>query len=110
MKALPFAGQIVFDGHEKYISDKRKKASGRRAMTNIEIYSQPTCPACNELKEYLKNKGIRFEDHDIISDYKALEEMLHVHKVRVTPLIVIGGKKLVGFDVEELEKALAENK
>lgn len=79
-------------------------------MANIKIYSQPTCPACNELKEYLKNRGVSFVDYDIISDYNALEEMLHVHKVRVTPLIVIGDKKLVGFDVEELEKLLAENK
>ncbi len=79
-------------------------------MASIKIFSQPTCPACNELKEYLKGKNIRFEDHDIISDNDALEEMLHVHKVRVTPLTIIGDKKLIGFNVEELEKALAENK
>lgn len=79
-------------------------------MANIQIFSQPTCQACNELKEYLKNRGVSFVDYDIISDYNALEEMLHVHKVRVTPLIIIGDKKLVGFDVEELEKLLAENK
>ncbi len=78
-------------------------------MAKVKIFSQPTCPACNELKEYLKNKNIPFEDHDIISDDKALEEMIHVHKVRVTPLIIIGDKKLIGFDVEEIEKALAAN-
>ncbi len=78
-------------------------------MAKIEIFSQPTCPACNELKEYLKNKGVPFEDHDILSDDKALDTMLHVHKVRVTPLVIVGGKKLIGFNVEELEKALAEN-
>ncbi len=78
-------------------------------MVKIKIFSQPTCSACNELKEYLKGKGVPFEDRDIISDDEALEEMLHVHKVRVTPLILIGDKKLVGFDVEKLEKALAEN-
>lgn len=79
-------------------------------MAKIKIYSQPTCPACNELKEYLKGKNIPFEDHDILSDDAALEEMLHVHKVRVTPLTIIGDKIIVGFNVEELEKALAENK
>jgi glutaredoxin-like YruB-family protein len=79
-------------------------------MATVKIFSQPTCPACNELKEYLKNKNIPFEDHDIISDDKALEEMIHVHKVRVTPLIIIGDKKLIGFDVEEIEKALAANR
>jgi len=79
-------------------------------MAEIKIFSQPTCPACNEVKEYLKNRGVPFMDYDILSDDKALDEMLHVHKVRVTPLIIIGDKKLVGFDVEELEKALAEQK
>ncbi|AFD00647.1 Glutaredoxin and related protein [Methanocella conradii HZ254] len=79
-------------------------------MTDIHIYSQPTCSACNEAKEYLKSKGIPYIDHDILKDEKALEEMIHVYKVRVTPLIIIGDKKLVGFDVEELEKALAQLK
>jgi len=79
-------------------------------MAEIKIYSQPTCPACNEVKEYLKSRGIAFTDYDILSDDKALNEMLNVHKVRVTPLILIGDKKVIGFDAEELEKVLAENK
>jgi glutaredoxin-like YruB-family protein len=79
-------------------------------MAEIKIYSQPTCPACNEVKEYLTSRGIAFTDYDILSDDKALNEMLHVHKVRVTPLILIGDKKVIGFDAEELEKVLAENK
>jgi len=79
-------------------------------MASIRIFSQPTCPACNEVKEYLESKGIRYTDYNILEDDKALDEMLHVHKVRVTPLIIINdSKKLIGFDVEELEKALAEN-
>ena len=79
-------------------------------MTSIRIFSQPTCPACNEVKEYLKGKGIPFTDYNILEDDKALEELLNVHKVRVTPLIIINEKKkIIGFDVEEIEKALAEN-
>ncbi|BAI61802.1 putative glutaredoxin [Methanocella paludicola SANAE] len=79
-------------------------------MADIRIFSQPTCPACNEVKEYLKGKGVPFTDYNILEDDKALEEMLHVHKVRVTPLIIINDKKkIIGFDVEEIEKALAEN-
>lgn len=79
-------------------------------MTNIRIFSQPTCPACNEAKEYLKGKGLAFTDHNILEDDRALEEMLHVHRVRVTPLILIGEKKVIGFDVEAIERALAESR
>ena len=78
-------------------------------MADIRIFSQPSCPACNEAKEYLKSKGIPYTDYNILEDDKALNEMLNVHKVRVTPLIIIGDKKLIGFDVEELEKAVAAN-
>jgi glutaredoxin len=78
-------------------------------MEKIRIFSQPTCPACNELKEYLKNKGVEFEDYNILADNKALEEMLHVHKVRVTPLLIIGNDRMIGFNPDELEGLLAKH-
>ncbi|HEY3273555.1 MAG TPA: glutaredoxin domain-containing protein [Methanocella sp.] len=77
-------------------------------MTSIRIFSQPTCPACNELKDYLKKKGVNFEDMDVTSNREALDEMIKVHKVRVTPLLLAGDKKIIGFDPVEVDKVLAE--
>jgi glutaredoxin-like YruB-family protein len=79
-------------------------------MTSIKVYSQPTCPACNELKDYLKKKGVAFEDFDVASNRAALDEMIKVHKVRVTPLLLAGDKKIIGFDPVEVDKLLAELK
>jgi Glutaredoxin and related proteins len=79
-------------------------------MTSIRVFSQPTCPACNELKDYLKKKGVTFEDLDVTADRAALDEMIKVHKVRVTPLLLVGDKKIIGFDPVEVDKALAELK
>ncbi len=77
-------------------------------MTSIRIFSQPTCPACNELKDYLKKKGVDFVDMDVTSNREALDEMIKVHKVRVTPLLLVGDKKIIGFDPVEVDKVLAE--
>jgi glutaredoxin-like YruB-family protein len=77
-------------------------------MTSIRIFSQPTCPACNELKDYLKKKGVNFEDMDVTSNREAMDEMIKVHKVRVTPLLLAGDKKIIGFDPVEVDKVLAE--
>jgi glutaredoxin len=77
-------------------------------MTSIRVFSQPTCPACNELKDYLKKKGVDFEDMDVISNRAALDEMIKVHKVRVTPLLLAGDRKIIGFDPVEVDKLLAE--
>ncbi len=79
-------------------------------MTSIRVFSQPTCPACNELKDYLKKKGVAFEDLDVTSNRAALDEMIKVHKVRVTPLLLAGDKKIIGFDPVEVDKLLAELK
>jgi glutaredoxin-like YruB-family protein len=78
-------------------------------MARLMVYSQPTCPACNELKEHLKKKGVDFEDRDITTDHKAMQEMLKVHKVRVTPLLILGDKKIIGYDPVEIDKLLSEN-
>jgi glutaredoxin-like YruB-family protein len=77
-------------------------------MITIRVFSQPTCPACNELKDYLKKKGIEFEDMDVTSNREALDEMIKVHKVRVTPLLLAGDRKIIGFDPVEVDKVLAE--
>jgi glutaredoxin-like YruB-family protein len=77
-------------------------------MAKLMVYSQPTCPACNELKEHLIKKGVDFEDRDVTTDRQALEEMIKVHKVRVTPLLIAGDKKIIGFDPAEVDRLLAE--
>lgn len=78
-------------------------------MAKVRVFSQPTCPACNDLKDYLKKRGVEFEDMDITASKDAFNELTRVHKVRVTPLLVVDDKKLVGFDPVAVDKLLAEN-
>ncbi|HMK48122.1 MAG TPA: glutaredoxin domain-containing protein [Methanocella sp.] len=77
-------------------------------MPKIKVYSQPTCSACNEMKEYLKKRGVEFDEIDITTNREALNEMIKVHKVRVTPLLIMGDRKLVGFDPVAIDKLLEE--
>lgn len=79
-------------------------------MVKVRVFSQPTCPACNDLKDYLKKKGVEFEDMDITANKEAFSELTKVFKVRVTPLLVVGDQKLIGFDPVAIDKLLAENK
>ena len=79
-------------------------------MPKIKVYSQPTCSACNEMKEYLKKRGVEFDEIDITTNREALNEMIKVHKVRVTPLLIMGDRKLVGFDPVAIDKLLEEGR
>ena len=76
-------------------------------MANVKIYSTPTCPYCKKAKEFLKQNKIEFEDIDVSKDHKAALEMIEKSGQMGVPVIEINGKIIVGFDKEEIEKALA---
>jgi glutaredoxin-like YruB-family protein len=76
-------------------------------MTEVKVYSTKTCPWCIKVKEFLKEKKIEFEDIDVAADQKAANEMIEKSGQMGVPVIEINGKIIVGFDQEEIEKALA---
>jgi glutaredoxin-like YruB-family protein len=76
------------------------------AMKKVRIYSQPTCPDCNNVKAYLDRKGVPYEDINVQKDRKAMEEMVRKYGIRVTPVIVIGDRVMVGFNAPKLNKLL----
>ena len=76
-------------------------------MTEVKVYSTKTCPWCIKVKEFLKEKKIDFEDIDVSTDQNAANEMIEKSGQMGVPVIEINGKIIVGFDKEEIEKALA---
>ena len=73
----------------------------------IKVYSTSMCPWCIKLKEFLKEKNIEFENIDVGSDQKSAEEMVKKSGQMGVPVTEINGKIIVGFDKEEIEKALS---
>ena len=45
-------------------------------MSKIIIYSTPTCPYCNLVKDYLNQRSIEFEEKDVSLDRTAAREMI----------------------------------
>ncbi len=72
----------------------------------VKVYSTPTCPYCHIAKEFLKKKGVDFEDIDVSKDQKAAHEMIHKSGQMGVPQIEIDNKIIVGFDKAALEKEL----
>jgi len=61
---------------------------------------------CNQAKEYLSQKGITFQERDIAQDPDALADLKKLGYM-TTPVIVIEGTAIVGFDAEKISQALA---
>ena len=60
---------------------------------------------CNQAKEYLSQKGIEFQERDIAEDLGALADLKKLGYM-TTPVIVIDGSVIVGFDAEKIDQAL----
>lgn len=75
-------------------------------MPNIKVYSTPTCPYCIKAKNYLKEKGVAFENIDVASDEGGLREMMDLTGQMGVPVIVIDGGPIVGFDKAKIDAKL----
>jgi len=73
----------------------------------VKVYSTKTCPWCHKTKDFLKEKGVKFEDIDVGADQKAANEMMEKSGQMGVPVTDIDGKIIVGFDKEAIEKELA---
>lgn len=76
-------------------------------MKQVKLYSRQYCGWCVDAKEYLKEHGIPFEEVDVGRDAAAKEEMHKLSGQYYVPTIVIDGKVLSNFDVNQLKKFLS---
>lgn len=67
-------------------------------MKKVIVYSTPTCHFCHLAKDFFTEKGVAFEDKDVMTDLVARQEMVTKSGQMGVPVIDIGGKIIVGFD------------
>ena len=75
-------------------------------MTNVKIYTTPTCVYCKSAKEFLRKNKIKFEEIDVSKNQKSAKEMIEKSGQLGVPVIDIDGQIVIGFDQEKLEELL----
>lgn len=70
----------------------------------IKVYSTPTCPYCHIVKNYLKEKGLAFEDINIAENTAAGEKMVEKSGQMGVPVLDIDGKIIIGFDKAAIDR------
>ena len=79
-----------------------------KIMKDIKLYSRQLCGWCQDAKAYLKEQHLPFQEIDVGHDRVAYEEMVKLSGQPLVPTIVINGKVLADFDVEQLKKFLTQ--
>ena len=76
-------------------------------MPKIIVFTQPDSLPCECVKLFLKDRGAKFEERNILRDESAVRELEQRYHSRSTPTVVIGEEVLVGFDPERIDDLLA---
>jgi glutaredoxin 3 len=68
----------------------------------VKVFSTPVCPYCHTLKEFLKSKGVTFDDIDVSADDKMRDDMIQKSGQMGVPVVYIDDQVVVGFDREKI--------
>lgn len=77
-----------------------------KPQPRVIIFTTPTCTYCNMAKKYFRERGIKFKDVDVSRDMAAARDMVRRSGQQGVPVIDIGGKIVVGFDRQKIDKYL----
>lgn len=72
----------------------------------VIVYTTPTCPWCQAVKNYLAERGIPFQEVDVSTDMEAALEMIRKSGQQGVPVVEIDGEVVVGFDRERIDALL----
>ena len=75
-------------------------------MTEIEVFTTPTCPYCTKVKQWLDDQGYDYTEHDVSEDKEKAREMIKKTGQRGVPQTFVGDEAVIGFQPEKLEKAI----
>lgn len=90
--------------------ENRRAADDLTATKSIILYTQPHCPACRRIEEFLTFHEVDYTKLDVSEDYDARDDLWEVHGSQNTPTLVIDGEAIIGFRREELERRLGLDK
>lgn len=75
-------------------------------MSEVVIYTSPTCPWCSKLKDYLDEKGVGYREVDVSEDYNAAMKMVDLTGQRSVPVLMKGEQYVIGYNPEQIDRIL----
>jgi glutaredoxin-like YruB-family protein len=83
-----------------------RRDQGGAAPRRVVVYSGPGCPACGQLKTYLRQHGVAYRDVDISRDPRVAERLARRSGMMAVPQTEVNGRLITGFDKAKLNNAL----
>lgn len=103
--AVGWGGPRVYMALKPAFSEGDYSAHYVGKKTDVVLYGTPTCPYCAKTRAYLQEHHINFADLDVTKDEDARVAFAKLGAKSV-PIILIGKRRLDGFNATALQSAL----
>ena len=77
-------------------------------MTDVQVFTTPTCPYCTKVKQWLDENDYEYEEHDVSSNQEKAREMISKTGQRGVPQVFVGETAIVGYRPDRIEEAIEE--
>ena len=105
MKAIPQELATAKRALDGLLAERAKSAAAPAGGRKVVMYSTANCGACKMAKQYFAQKGIAYEEFDVNQSRAANEEFQRLGG-RGVPLILVGEKRMEGFNPQALDALL----
>ncbi len=78
----------------------------RQAAPRITLYSTHRCPHCRQVRQWLQQRGLRFQEFDIERNARAFKAFQRLG-ARSVPITLVGDERVDGFDPKRLQRLLS---
>jgi glutaredoxin 3 len=72
----------------------------------IKVYSPPDCLQYREVKEFLEEHDLVYQDLNVALDFTAMKEWMEKSRQMDVPMVEIDGDVFVGYDESRLKERL----
>jgi len=70
----------------------------------VRLYIKPFCGWCHEAMDWLNERGIAYEELDVVANGAARKEMIALSGQNLAPVIDVDGEILADFGADELDE------
>ena len=68
-------------------------------MAKVTVFSTPLCAPCEQIKSYLRDRGVEFSSKDLMMDEDAAE-FIDSKNIRTSPVLQVDDTLLHGQELE----------
>ena len=94
--------------NEKNYSTTTSSDTGA-TIAPMTLYLVPGCDTCDQLKEFLNVRNLRYSEKDVSDDIDLQNELKDVAGELQVPALVVGSKVLTGYNRSALLQSLTES-